>query len=145
MEIQLKTNRAAGIGSCLFALLIWWLIPQQIQDLSGGSVSARFLPQMVVVVMFIGGIALVVQSFTGTEKEVTLNLGKVARELAYAAVLFAYVALFGRIGFMLASILLGIASLLLLRSRKWQYYLTVIVVPLILQFLFANLLQVPLP
>lgn len=147
MNIKFKSNLASGIFSIIFSLVLWFLIPSQValNRNEGTFLNAQFMPKMVAIIIFIGGILLVLQSRLKEDKTIEISLGNELKSLLYIIVLIIYGVLLSNIGFLFSSIFLGVMTLVLLKNKNWKYYAIIISLVVILKVVFNYLLGVQLP
>lgn len=129
--MKIKTNLAAGALCLAVSVIVWILIPYQIGEVAGGTITsdARLFPRMFTVLMGSLGIVLVVMSLV-FHKEVIkeIKVNQEARVLGYYAIVFVFTILIPVCGFLIAAILFVAASLIYLKSRnKWHYIASVCV------------------
>ena len=144
MKLHYRCNLVAGIAAALFGLIVILLIPGQI-SLGYGEVKGitpRTLPYALGGICVVLGAVLIFQSLVLRKDTVReLDVKKELKAICYMLVLLAYALLF-KVNFILASIFLGVATLLFLRSKKPLYYGIVIAVVLGLYALFTQVLHV---
>ena len=147
MNIKYKINLCAGIGSIIFGLIVWFLIPSQIEveKVSKYGINSRTIPYVLVTIFIAGGVALVIQSLVFKKDTIRiLELKKELKAFMYMSILLIYAFLFN-INFMLSLGFLGVATLLIMKTRKVLYYIIVIILTIILYLLFTHGLNMRLP
>lgn len=147
MKITYKSNLTAGIISTILGGSLLWLIPHQIRAEKNimYNVSSRTLPYLIVFIFLACGIALIAQSvFFKKDTVKTLDLVKESRIILYCFVLILYMNMFEK-NFLISTILLGVITLVMTKSRKIIYYVITIAVAIILYFIFTQILHVRLP
>lgn len=148
MKLKFKTNLVSGILFAIFSVIVWVLIPFQIQTRESASVvvNAQFVPKLVAVLIFIFSIILLIQSLIfKKDKYVEINLGMELKVALFVLILAAYTLLMPVMGFLFSSILFCCGSLFYLKSKNWKYYLASFIVTVILFLVFTMVLKVPLP
>ncbi|WP_100010042.1 tripartite tricarboxylate transporter TctB family protein [Lentibacillus sediminis] len=149
MEIRIPTNLVGGIIMMLLSIIIWFLIPEQIATdpaFQGGIVDSRFVPRILVGIMFILSMFLITLSLIFKKENIVVyDLKNEFRAFGYLGILVLYVLLVNYAGFLIACLLMGIGTLAYMKSKSLKYYMIIIVAFLIIYFVFTNLLAVPLP
>lgn len=129
--MKIKTNLAAGVLCLVASVIIWILIPYQIGEVAGGTITsdARLFPRMFTVLIGILGMVLIVMSLV-FHKEVIkeIQVGQEAKVLGYFAMVFVFAFLIPVCGFLISALLFVVASLVYLKSRnKWHYIASICV------------------
>lgn len=141
MRINIKTNLCAGILCIAAAVVIWFLIPMQIGAPASDNitVNARLFPQIFTVLIGVFGIILVAGSLV-LHKEVykELYLPQEARVLGYYGMVALFVAAIPVIGFLAASILFVILSLVYFKSRNKWHYICAVLAAVIIYLAFSK-------
>lgn len=147
----------------LSILLYEILIPQQIVLRNSWSGDVAFTSQtfpkiLAVALFFISALGIFQsaiklkktdvrkkEAFGETVPVEGLSLYSKAIPLIIFLVCIAYVFLFGKLGFLTATIIITPVLLLLLKCRKWQYYFSVYAFGACIYIVFRIILKVPLP
>lgn len=148
MKIKIKANLAGGVIFLLFSIIAWMLIPSQIQasKIATTLIGARFVPQITIIVIFVLSLAMLLLSLIlKKDKIIDIDLSKEVKVFIFYAMLVGYVLLIPILGFLVSSLLFCIAMLLYFKVKKWTYYVISISVIVLLNFIFSNVLSVPLP
>ncbi len=129
--MKIKTNLAAGLLCLAASVIIWILIPYQIGEAAGGTITsdARLFPKMFTILIGSLGIVLIVISLV-FHKEVVkeIQVKQEAKVMGYYAIVFVFAILIPVCGFLIAALLFVVASLIYLKSRnKWHYIASVLV------------------
>ncbi len=153
--VTLKYNSEILSGSIfsVLAIVMWILIPEQIQTLEKSSINAQTIPKVAVAGLFIFSLALLIQGLRLPKKSLVLckeslaspQFRKESRSFIFAAMLLVYGLLFNLIGYIADTILLVVAILLFYYCRKWWYYAIAIVTVFIVYAVFTYALNVNLP
>ena len=141
---RINANTFVGIGFAAFGAFLFYQAGQlRNQDEFGPST----FPKLIAIVMIACGLLLAVQSvlFKNVPK-FEWNRNSFFRVLILAALLVVYLILMPRVGFIICTIVLIAAALWLFEMRDIKLLAILSVVcPVVLYFLFAKLLNVPLP
>lgn len=148
MKIHYRTNLWAGILSIIMSILLFIIIPGQIEEdmiASAGGVTSRTFPYLIAVLFVICGLILVVKSLIFKKDEVKeLNCSKELIVIGYIFILLLYGLSFKK-NFLLTTSLLSIITLIFCRSKKKSYYFITVGTVIGLYFIFKVLLHVRLP
>ncbi|MCT4597882.1 MAG: tripartite tricarboxylate transporter TctB family protein [Vallitalea sp.] len=147
MKIRFRTNLVSGIVFAGFSIVVWFLIPLQIES-SGMSalVDAQFVPKLCTILLFIFSIILLIQSLVfKKDKSTEIDFTKEMKVILFFGILFIYLILITIIGFLISSLAFSTVSLLYLKCRKWTGYICTYAVVICLYLVFTMVLQVPLP
>ncbi|MBS6641974.1 MAG: tripartite tricarboxylate transporter TctB family protein [Clostridiaceae bacterium] len=141
MRVNIKTNLWAGILCIAAAVVIWFLIPMQIGEPASENitVNARLFPQIFTVLIGVFGLILVAGSLLfhkETCKE--LYLWQEARVLGYYGMVALFVAAIPVLGFLIASILFVVLSLVYFKSRNKWHYISAVLVAVIIYLAFSK-------
>ncbi len=145
--IRYRSNLSAGCLSILAAAVLFWLIPTQVsaESQSVHGITSQTVPYALCALMAFCGICLVFQSLVLKKDEIKeLDLGKEGKGVLYMLVLLVYGIGFSY-SFLIATCLLGVATLAFSKCKKVSYYLIVIAMVILLYFTFTELLHVRLP
>ncbi|WP_158735782.1 tripartite tricarboxylate transporter TctB family protein [Alteribacillus sp. YIM 98480] len=152
MKLTMNSNLISGFIFLLLSLLIWLLIPRQIQILEGvPQLNAQTFPKIVTGIMLVLSIVLIIQGLFFTKQESGAQTTKkevIRREMnaiIMIVIFLAYAFLFEKIGFIISSIALCITCLAFYKIKNWKYYLITITVVLFVYFIFEQVLQLDLP
>lgn len=147
MKIRYRSNLTAGIAAILFGIALFWLIPAQVgvERRAVYGVNSRTLPYALAWLSCICGAGLMLQSLVFKRDEVKeLELGKEAKGLVYMLMILAY-GIGVEHSFLVATMLLGTATLAMQKDKKPLHYAIVIVTSVVIWFTFTQLLHVRLP
>ncbi len=156
---EVKRNLIASIAFLAFALfMILFAIPTEINVKSGllageSSSESRLFPYFASGIMGIAAIIQIVRNLhsysvlrrSGVENTEHMDVGKELKALAILVLCVVYAILFSAIGYIAASIIVTPIALFVMGGRKWQYYVSVLVVVFIMFVIFEYVLYVPLP
>ena len=146
MVIRLRSNLTSGCLCLITSLFLWWVIPDQISLVNNNAfIDARFVPKILASVIGLCGLILVVQSYLSGDRHLEFNLTTEFRALRYVVMIIAFAYLLPVIGFIPASLLLGLITLVLSGCRERRYYLIVTALVLFLYAVFSFVLQIRLP
>ena len=146
MVIKLPSNLTSGCLCLVTAVFLWLVIPEQISLINNNAfIDARFVPKILAAVIGLCGMILVAQSRMSGDRYLRFDLATELRALRYVVVVIAFAYLLPVIGFIPASLLLGLITLLLSGCRKRNYYLIVIGLVFFLYAVFSFVLQIRLP
>lgn len=149
MKIKVRTNLVGGILFSIISVIIWLLIPSEIQvgNSTTTLIDARFIPQVMMVMIFVFSLVLIIMSLKDKkyEKYIELDLSKQLKVLIFYLMLIAYVLLIPVLSYVWSSILFCGGMLLYFKARKWTWYAISFSVVLFLAYVFSSILNVPLP
>ena len=135
----------------LFALLVLFLIPNQIEVISDSAMNARFVPTVIALALLVLSALNLVQAVRksvragGATTAITArDLRHHGRPLALFGIFFLYALAMEPIGFEAASIAVGGLILLLIGSKSWKYFLIVSVFTVTLSLIFRFVFSIPL-
>jgi len=147
MKIKYRSNLCAGCVSLIFAIVLFFIIPSQIgaeyQSIHG--ITSRSMPYALVGLDIFCGVALIIKSLVFKNDEVKeLELTKEKTGLLYIGILIIYGFGFSY-SYLVSTILLGAATLAIMKNKKISYYLVIVVLVVIMYFSFTKFLNVNLP
>lgn len=146
MKVKYRSNLWAGIMSMICGIILTALIPTQIgtEYSSNYGITSKSVPYAVAAIFLLCGLALTVQSLVFKKDKVKeLEVKKELKALIYMAVFACYTYLFDK-SFLISSVFLGVATLMLCKSKNKLYYGIVVVTVLILYVIFTQALHVRL-
>ena len=134
----------------IFAVAVLLAMPKQIALLSSGSINERTFPTMLMLLIIICGVVLLVKEIYNIISKKKANIVETTvlvevKALIILGILVLYWLLMGLIGFIISSILLGLAMLMFFRVKKPSYYIIVSVVAVLIGVFFRYVLNVRLP
>jgi hypothetical protein len=126
------------------------LIPSQVKMLPGleTAMSPKFIPAAVAVGLIIMGFTLVLQSSLGNLSPDRISWDRVItmRILTAVLLMFAYTALFPRLGFVVTSaVFTGFFTFFFGARSWWKVSLVVLLIPIGVWLFFEKLFRIPLP
>ena len=156
---EVKRNLIASVAFLAFALfMILFAIPTEINVKSGllageSSTESRLFPYFASGIMGIAAIIQIAKNLysysvlrkSGVENTEHVDIRKELKALAILALCVVYSLLFSAIGYIAASVIVTPIALFVMGGRKWQYYVSVLAVALIMYIIFEYVLYVPLP
>lgn len=154
MKLKYNSEIISGAVFLVAAIVLWLLIPSQINTMETSQVTAQTMPKIVIGGLGIFSFCLLMQGiFTIPKKEVYISRAAMASEefrkemksVIYAAIFLAYLAAFSWLGFLASSVLLTVAILLFYGARRWYYYAIPLAMIVVVYFVFKILLKVSLP
>lgn len=154
MKLKYNSEIISGAVFGVFAAILWFLIPSQIDTMETTAVTAQTVPKIVIGGMFIFSAILFFQGvFFVTKTEVfitkeTFKSAKFKKEMKsviYACILLAYGLLLTITNFVIASVVLVVAILLFYGAKKWYYYAIPLATIGIVYYVFKIVLFVSLP
>lgn len=146
MKVKYRSNLWAGIMSMICGIILTALIPTQIgtEYSSNYGITSKSVPYAVAAIFLLCGLALTIQSLVFKKDKVKeLEVKKELKALIYMAVFACYTYLFDK-SFLISSVFLGVATLMLCKSKNKLYYGIVVVTVLILYVIFTQALHVRL-
>lgn len=152
-KIKYNNEILSGALFMIASAILWLLIPQQIQSLEKGMVTAGTVPRIAIGGLFICALLLFVQGLRLPKKTIVLEKSMISspkfkkefKSVIFALILLAYGLLFNVIGYIVDTALLVVAILLFYRSKKWWFYGIGIATVLLIYLVFSQVLNVNLP
>lgn len=154
MKLKYNNEILSGAIFSVVGILLWLLLPGQIQTLEKTAVTAQTFPKIAIggLILFSLGL-LVVGLFFRPKKEVHLtkacfqteSFRKELRSLLFAFFLIAYCLLIPHLGYVMTTLLLVLAVMLFYRARKWYAYVIPLGMVGVVYFVFKLLLKISLP
>lgn len=143
----------AGIALLVFSLvLVFYLVPNYINEppiLENPMMSPRWLPEIVGWLIVLFSILLIFQGLlierSAEEGERTLEKGTSRRFIMMAVALAIYVVLFESMGAVFCGILATLVLFVAHPVRTWWVYSMAFLFPIVVAFLFVEVMNVPLP
>lgn len=154
MKIKYNSEVISGAIFLVVAVVLWLLIPSQIDTMETSKINAQTVPAIAVGGLALSSLGLLLQGiFTIPKKEFmitrdTLISNKFRNEmksLFYAGMLLVYAVVLTWAGFLVATGLLTVAILVFYGTRKWYYYAIPLVTVGVVYFVFKTVLHVSLP
>ena len=149
-KVKLYVDILTPIIFIIFAVAVLLAMPKQIALLSSGSINERTFPTMLMLLIIICGVVLLVKEIYNIISKKKANIVETTvlvevKALIILGILVLYWLLMGLIGFIISSILLGLAMLMFFRVKKPSYYIIVSVVAVLIGVFFRYVLNVRLP
>lgn len=143
----------AGIALLVFSLvLVFYLVPNYINEppiLENPMMSPRWLPEIVGWLIVLLSVLLIFQGLlierSAEESERTLEKGSSRRFIMMAVALAIYVVLFESMGAVFCGILATLVLFVAHPVRTWWVYSMAFLFPIVVTFLFVEVMNVPLP
>lgn len=146
MVIKYRSNLTCGIVSILAAIVMFVLIPAQveIEEKISYGISSRTIPYGIATVFAVCGVILILQSLVlKKDKTKELNLKAEIPAGLMFLVLIVYMFLF-EIEWPLSTAAVGCAALWFSKSKKWYDYAITVVLSIAMYLLFVNVLHIRL-
>lgn len=148
--VRLYVDIITPIIFIIFAVAVLLAMPSQIALLSSGSINERSFPTLLMFLIIICGVVLLGKEIFNIISKKKANIVETTalvevKALIILGILVLYWLLMGLIGFIISSILLGLAMLLFFRVKKVSYYIIVSVVAVLIGVFFQYVLNVRLP
>ena len=149
-KVKLYVDILTPIIFIIFAVAVLLAMPKQIALLSSGSINERTFPTMLMLLIIICGVVLLVKEIYNIISKKKANIVETTvlvevKALIILGILVLYWLLMGLMGFIISSILLGLAMLMFFRVKKPSYYIIVSVVAVLIGVFFRYVLNVRLP
>ena len=149
-KVKLYVDILTPIIFIIFAVAVLLAMPKQIALLSSGSINERTFPTMLMLLIIFCGVVLLVKEIYNIISKKKANIVETTvlvevKALIILGILVLYWLLMGLIGFIISSILLGLAMLMFFRVKKPSYYIIVSVVAVLIGVFFRYVLNVRLP
>ncbi len=154
MKIKYNSEIISGIIFSLVGLVLWFLIPSQVQTMEKTAVNAQTFPRIAIGGLILFSIGLLLEGlFTKEKREIIVTaesfrsaaFKKEMRSVVYALFLIGYCLLIGRLGYIISTVLLVIAVMVFYRARKWYYYAIPLGMVGVVYYVFKVLLRISLP
>lgn len=149
-KVRLYVDIITPIIFIIFAVAVLLAMPKQIALLSSGSINERSFPTLLMFLIIICGVVLLIKEIYNIISKKKANIVETTvlvevKALIILGILVLYWLLMGLIGFIISSILLGLAMLMFFRVKKPSYYIIVSVVAVLIGVFFRYVLNVRLP
>lgn len=149
-KIRLYVDIITPIIFIIFAVAVLLAMPSQIALLSSSSINERSFPTLLMFLIIICGVVLLGKEIFNIVSKKKVNIVETTalvevKALIILGILVLYWLLMGLIGFIISSILLGLAMLMFFRVKKVSYYIIVSVVAVLIGVFFRYVLNVRLP
>lgn len=149
-KIRLYVDIIAPTIFIIFAVAVLLAMPSQIALLSSSSINERSFPTLLMFLIIICGVVLLGKEIFNIVAKKKVNIVETTalvevKALIILGILVLYWLLMGLIGFIISSILLGLAMLIFFRVKKVSYYIIVSVVAVLIGVFFRYVLNVRLP
>ncbi len=149
-KIRLYVDIITPIIFIIFAVAVLLAMPSQIALLSSSSINERSFPTLLMFLIIICGVVLLGKEIFNIVAKKKVNIVETTalvevKALIILGILVLYWLLMGLIGFIISSILLGLAMLMFFRVKKPNYYIIVSVVAVLIGVFFRYVLNVRLP
>lgn len=149
-KIRLYVDIITPIIFITFAVAVLLVMPSQIALLSSSSINERSFPTLLMFLIIICGVVLLGKEIFNIISKKQANIVETTalvevKALIILGILVLYWLLMGLIGFIISSILLGLAMLMFFRVKKISYYIIVSVVAVLIGVFFRYVLNVRLP
>lgn len=153
MKVRYNSELLSGGLFLLIGLVLWFLIPGQVETMETGKITAQTFPRIAVGGMVLCSLGLLVQGFRHPKKTAVWNhewirqesVRKELRSVLFCGFLLLYCLLFQTLGFIVDTLLLVAAILVYYKSRKPLQYLIAFAAVLIVYVVFTYGLNVNLP
>lgn len=148
MAIKVKTNLISGIVFLLAAGLLLLVIPEQIKQTyqQNQYIDAKAIPQMIGMVAALLSAILIIKSLFLHQEVVKIFVVKPElMAILYFIGLLLYLVLIPRLGFLVASLLLGVGTMAYQKVKSWKQWAVVLVTMVIIYFGFSKGLNIYLP
>lgn len=146
-----KVNRVVGIIFLFLGTVLYIITPFQTKALSTSKMGPSFFPRVVAIIMIVCSIGLIIQTTIAmkynheTEEKPEVNWQKEKKVAFVFAMLIVYALCIEPVGFLISSIVFGVALLYVLNTRKWWYYAIYIALVGVVYYVFSKLLYIHLP
>lgn len=149
-KVRLYVDIITPIIFIIFAVAVLLAMPKQIALLSSGSINERSFPTLLMFLIIICGVVLLIKEIYNIISKKKANIVETTvlvevKALIILGILVLYWLLMGLVGFIISSILLGLAMLMFFRVKKPSYYIIVSVVAVLIGVFFRYVLNVRLP
>lgn len=149
-KVKLYVDIITPIIFIIFAVAVLLAMPKQIALLSSSSINERSFPTLLMLLIIICGVVLLIKEIYNIISKKKANIVETTvlvevKALIILGILVLYWLLMGLIGFIISSILLGLAMLMFFRVKKPSYYIIVSVVAVLIGVFFRYVLNVRLP
>lgn len=148
-----RVNIIIGGVCFLLGVVLLLLIPSQVSSFSSNpnTLGADFFPKFVGGLMIFASCGLLLETILArrlkkqTHQKIDSEWNKEKRVIVIFLLLFIYAALLNILGFIVGSILCGVAMMWLLKVRTWWFYGIYILSVFVTYILFSKILYVHLP
>nr|WP_290701329.1 tripartite tricarboxylate transporter TctB family protein [Halomonas sp. UBA3074] len=143
---------AGVILLCFSIALVFYLVPNYINEppiMQNPMMSPRWLPEIVGWLILLFSILLILQGFlldrSSEEDERNIEKGSTRRFVLMVVALLIYVALFESMGAVFTGIIATLVLFVAHPVRTWWVYSMAFVFPIVVTFIFVEVMNVPLP
>jgi len=149
--MKVHKNIASSTFLVILSIVIYLLIPHQIAVETDSIINARLVPKFTIILMFLFSLILLIKSIINAKRnpseddKITINFKEEIRVLLLLFFLFGYVVIMPLVGFIISSLIVAILVLVMMKVKKWTYYLSTIIAVFIIYYIFTILLNIPLP
>jgi len=147
-----RLDCALGLVAVLIGAVFWALIPIEVgYQRSAFGITGRFFPTLAAILVIACGSLLAVRAYLSPppppdERPAGLERPALRRLLPYATIVIAYVLLIDVLGYLVSTVAALGVLLYQTGTRSWPVLaLVAVVVPLLLYYLFHEVMLVPLP
>ena len=128
ITIRYRINLTFGIISVFLSLLIWILIPSQIDpqrvDITRIATNPQYVPRLFTILVFINGCILILQSLIFKKDETKeIHLSDEIRVFSFIFLVVVYALMLEPIGFLISALFLVNTIMVLLRIKNKRFYL----------------------
>lgn len=154
MKIKYNTQIISGILFMIVGIILWLLIPSEVQTLEKTAVNAQTFPSIAISGIVIFSFGLLIEGIlSGEKKEIVITgsiihseaFQKELKSVIFALMLIAYCVIVGFLGYVISTVLLVIAVMIFYGARKWYYYAIPLVTVGIVYGVFKIVLKISLP
>ena len=150
MKVKIRKDLFGGITFLIFAVVIWFLIPSQIEITTNKTINSQTFPQLLAIVIFFASCVLIIKDIRRIIRNddssiIILNLHTEFKSALVIILLLAYALLVEYIGFLVTSIAFSIAMLIITKCKKTSYYIILTAICFGVYYIFKCLLLVQLP
>ncbi|QTQ15386.1 tripartite tricarboxylate transporter TctB family protein [Treponema parvum] len=148
--ISFNANILGSLLFIIFSSVFIFIMPEQIKITGSSAINAQTFPLLLLRIILFCSIFIFVKEVIKiiakkkTEK-VTVEILTELRALLIFIILLAYFFTIKLLGFIVSSMIFGIAMTFYFRVRKWHYYLIVLASAVIIGLVFREALHVRLP
>ena len=159
MKNAYKRDIGWGIFFLVIAIIVWIIVPFQIQESGRTHMGPRFFPKVISIIMASASIGLIINNLlkylrekkgnkvvneTGEKSEKGTFIKEIRAVLVFL-IMLVYAILMPLIGFIVSSLIICGIILLVLGAKKWYYYVIMTVAIFFIYYVFKYQLYVQLP
>jgi len=153
-NIRIKKNQSEMYGGILigiFSLLFYfYIIPRQIKDIEKAIVSPQTLPKLLVLMIFVLSVLLVLVGYRkkdlSNQKVYEISISEIKLVAITVGIIIIYILVVDFLGYILTTgVSIAVLMYIFGQRKKSIIILTAVIIPIIINLFFTNLMKIYLP